>query len=227
MNLKEILNHRTHCIICSQKMEFEVAYNANLNIDIHDGGLRISSGHNNGIRMLFGFDGKYQRGKKSYKIYKESIRLVKYCKQCRSSSYKGTTQLLLPLSRASTLNPKPVIILKSRSIGATTVSTALNNFTSLNNMKNKECSYTFMLTGDAEGNYDGGLLWEEARYHDDKSFWHVDTSYVSKSSNLTHSSFEGAIGDVMTLQIPAPVNLKNVENIDQFLSKFKMMMLLS
>lgn len=188
-------------------MELEVVGNTNLHIDAHDGGLRINSGHNKGILMLFGFDGKYQRNKKNYNIYKHPVRVTKYCKQCKNNSFQSPKQLTF----------------KSRSVGTT----ILNNFTTLNNMEIKVCSYTFMIFGDSEGNYDGNMLWEEVRYHDEKSFWHVDNSYTTHTSVLTHSSFEASLSDVMILNIPALVNLNSIENIDQFLSKYKMYMMMS
>jgi hypothetical protein len=226
MDLQEILNHRSNCIICSHKMELEVISNANLNIDVHDSGLKISSGHSGGILMRFGFDGKYQRNRRHYNIYKHPVRITKYCKQCNESSYQPPPEVSLP---KNVLTPSLVknIILKGRSVGATTMSAATNRFTTLNNMKSKECSYAFMIMGDGEGNYDGGLLWEDVRYHDDNAFWHLNTSYVSKVSTLTHSTFDATMNDVMSLQIPAPINLNNIENIDQFLSKYKMYVMMS
>ena len=197
MNLQAILSHRTNCLICGNEMKCHAPEYPKLLFYIDEKGMKITSGHSkHGIRMFFGFDGKYTRTKQNYKIYQEPLIITKHCDEC----YRGKIEPF-----ASTQH----------------------FFTSINNMKSKKCLYGFQIMVDARGNYDSLLNYELVKYHDNKAFYHLDTSYLSGSSVLHHGNFVGSIEDVLILRIPSVVNLGNVKNIDQFLSKYKMYMLMS
>lgn len=214
MDLKAILSHRTHCLICGTQLECYALDYPKLTFFINENGMKVSSGHTpRGIRMFFGFDGKYTRTKQNYKVYREPISVVKRCRNCWKSD---------DMSLEFNSVPRPAIQLKGRSVGMTAVT-----HTTINNMKNLECAYRFQIMGDSLGNYDGCMNYEIVRYCNDEAFWHVDTSFVTGSSILSHGKFDKKIEDILSIKVAAPVNLSSVENTDQFLSKFKMYTLMS
>ena len=231
MDLQEIINHRSHCLICGNRMKFELQSKTDLIIKDNDKGLIIRSNNNPTALMFFGFDGKYQMSKRNHSIYKHPLHIIKRCRKCKAASPKNQNRneiiSVVPQTYIPPIYSTTNIITKSRSLGATTMGVALNNFTNLNNMKSRECSYAFQIMGDAEGNYAGGMNHEDIKYHDADQFWHISNSYVMGASTLTHGRFDASLMDVMTLQIPALVNLNGLKTKEEFLSKFKMYMLMS
>lgn len=82
MNLQEILDYRTHCLICGKLMKLDFARGnrtQKLSLNITNDGVKIQSGHKDGVYLFFGFDGKYERNSRNYKIYSEPILFYKYC----------------------------------------------------------------------------------------------------------------------------------------------------
>lgn len=219
MDLQSILSHRTNCLICGSEMKLHAPEYPRLVFYVDEKGMKINSSHTkHGIRMFFGFDGKYTRTKQNYKIYREPISITKQCDTCLSGNSHTVEFTNTPRN----------IRLKGRTPSWSTMSSVRQQlFTSINNMKSKDCAYRFQIMGDAEGNYDGALNYEVVRHYDDDRFWHMDTSFVTGNSILHHGSFNGTLEDIMTLHIPAVMNITNMQNIDQFLSKFKMYMLMS
>jgi hypothetical protein len=185
-----------------------------LSITQNDGGLRIRSGHKDGIYMNFGFDGKYERNKRDYKIHSGPVFIQKRCN-------------LHPLAGMHVTAPTngKIITLKSRSVGYTTMT---NLGTTLDNLKQLTCQYVFTLFGDSQGNYDANLTTDFVYWHDDKEFWHVNTYFSSGYTQVYHSTYGSTVDDVLRtrLQIPA-INLKNVTNKDQLIQKLKLYTLFS
>lgn len=82
MNLKEILNYRTNCLICGELLTLDFNRSIRkrkLYINVTDLGIEIKSGHKEGVYLLLGFDGKYKTNSRKYKIYSEDLLLRKYC----------------------------------------------------------------------------------------------------------------------------------------------------
>lgn len=226
MNLQEILSHRSNCLICGEEMNFHAPDYPNLTFHVNKSGMKIQSGHTkHGIQMFFGFDGKYTKTKQDYKIYREPISIIRSCGNCHGHQNNQSLEF--------SSVPKRLLKMKSRSTNLSFQGSPIINlstgqyFTSLDNLKSKGCAYRFQLMGDAEGNYDGSLNYEIIRYYNEKSFWHVDTSYVGDSSILHYGDFSGHVEDILSLRIDSTVNLNSVQNTDQLISKLKMYMLMS
>jgi hypothetical protein len=221
MNLKEILHHRDQCLVCQSPMEYHCVDYPNLEYHVSDTCFSIKSGNTSrGIKMKFHFDGKYERGNQNYKIYKQinfrstPLQIIKACKNClvEDTSAVKTNLVKDVTGRIGQLKPR---------------SWNQDLFTVINNLKIRGCGYKFQITGGAEGNYDSILNYETTRYHDEKSFWHVDTSFVDGTSELCHGKFSGGLDDILIIKIPHPVNLNNVQNIEQFLNKIKTYIMIS
>ena len=214
MNLQEILSYRDRCILCDRPMVMRIKEYPKLSITQNDEGLRIRSGHKDGVRLSFGFDGKYERNKRNYKIHAGPVFIQKRCQ----------FHPLYGMHVTAPGNGK-LIKLKSRSVGLTTIT---NFGTTLDSLKDLTCQYGFTLFGDSQGNYDANLTTDFIYWHDDKEFWHVNTYFSSGYTQIYHSTYEDTVDDVMRtrLQIPA-VNLKNVKNKDQLIEKLKLYTLFS
>jgi len=206
MNLQEILSYRDRCIHCDRPLTMRIEKYPKLSITQNDGGLRIRSGHKDGVYLNFGFDGKYERNKRNYKIYAGPVFIQKRCN-------------FHPLMD----NASIPVLLKTRTVGATTMA---YNGTTLDSTRNLTCQYQFTLFGDSQGNYDAKMHAEFLYWHDDDEFWHVNTWFGRDSTQLYHARYEHTIGDVMRLAIPA-ANLKNVKNKDQLIEKIKLYTLFS
>lgn len=53
--------------------------NRKLLVEVDDSGVKIRSVHKEGVNLSFGFDGKYERNKRSYVIYSKPINFIKSC----------------------------------------------------------------------------------------------------------------------------------------------------
>ncbi len=224
MNLQEILNYRNECIHCGRPMIMKIKGYPKLTTHVSNEGLRIRSGHKNGVYLFFGYDGTYVRNKRDYEIHKRPIIIHKRCNfhPMRSDNkLLGTSIVNLP--------PGP-IKLKSRSTGMTTMASAIQTYygTTLESMKDVTCQYDFMLFGDSYGNYDCKLNAEFVYHHNDEEFWHIDTYFSSNSTTLYHSRFDATVEQAVqaSLKLPA-MNLQNTKNIEQFLSKLRLYTLFS
>lgn len=219
MNLQEILNYREHCIYCERPLVMRIKEYPKLSITQNDEGIRIRSGHKNGVRLSFKFDGTYERNKRNYKIHAGPVRIIKRC-----NAHPLLSQQITPSGNGK------IIKLKSRSVGATTMSSAINSYfgSSLNSLKTTVCQHEFHLFGDSQGNYACNMTREFLYWYDDKEFWHVDTYFGTDSSQLYHSSFENSLDDLLRggMNLPA-LNLKNVKNKDQLIEKLKLYTLFS
>src|SRR5260221_13012403 len=79
MNLQEILSYRERCIHCDRPLVMRIKEYPKLSITQNDGGLKIRSGHKDGVYLNFAFDGKYERNKRNYKIHAGPVFIQKHC----------------------------------------------------------------------------------------------------------------------------------------------------
>jgi hypothetical protein len=211
MDLKEILNYRNNCIICKNKMVYVIKNYPNLVFKTDKKGFHINSGNNflpkSGIQLDFNFDGSFYRNKRNYKIYTEPLQIVKMCRTCPVPAIDFTYKNFLLKST----NP----------IGLT------NSFiASLNNVKNLECFYTFQLTGGVDI-YSRHINYDIIRYHDKDSFYHVELSYLTNSSILYYGNFHNKVDDILIIHIPSIVSLANINSIEDFIKKYKLLITFS
>lgn len=204
MNLQEILSYRDRCIHCDRLLVMRIAKYPKLSISVTDEGLKIRSGHKDGVYLNFKFDGSYERNKRDYKIHAGPVYVVRRCN-------------FHPLIGEG--NP---ILLKQRSIGLSTMGSTINNLKSLT------CQHEFTLFGDSQGNYDCKMNNEFLYWHDEEQFWHVNTYFGSNSTQIYHSTYENTLDEVVSSRLVVPAtNLKNVKNKDQLIEKLKLYMLFS
>jgi hypothetical protein len=214
MNLQEILSYRERCLHCARPLVMRIKEYPKLSITQNDGGLAIRSGHKDGVRLSFGFDGKYERNKRNYKIHAGPVHIQK---RCQFHPLRGM--------HVTTPSNGKIIKLKSRSVGATT----MTNFgTTLDSLRDTTCQYGFTLFGDSQGNYDVNLTTDFVYWHDDKEFWHVNTYFATGFTQVYHSTYGNTMEDLLRnrLEIPA-INLKSVTNAEQLLQKLKLYTLFS
>lgn len=202
MNLQEILSYRDKCIICDRPLVMKVSRYPKLSIDVTDDGLKIKSAHPNGVYLFFKYDGTFDIGKRNYKVYNGPIHIIKRC-------------MFHPQKSG------PVTILKSRSLGLST-----GTGTTMDNLKDLTCQYEFFLFGDAEGNYSGDLHTEWLYYHDEESFWQVNTWFGSDKTHIYSAKFLDRFSDMLQLKVPA-TNMRGVQTIQQLIGKIKMYTLFS
>lgn len=205
MNLQEILNYRDTCIHCGRPMVMGIKNYPKLTISVVESGLRIRSGHKNGVYLYFGFDGKYTRNKREYKIYQQPVTIYK---RCNWHTLKGMSGY--PMPTITMMNNKPVLATPN---------------TTLNSVKDTTCQYEFSLFGHKEI-YAAGLTAEFIYVHDDLEFWHTDTYFGANKTHVFHARFEHKLDDLMHLTLPA-INLKNIKDNDQFIQKLKLYTLFS
>ncbi len=201
MNLKEILDYRKDCLICGRPLKFKIKKYPKLSITQDDEGLRIQSESKNGVRFIIKYDGTYERNKRTYKIYSNPLFIEKVC----SHHMRGEPDLLLTGYRGGS----------NSSVD-----------TSLGNLKELAYSYMFTVLGDSEGNYDAHLHQEIAHYYHHQAFWHVNTRFYDKTSTVYHAEWYQKISEILHLSLPA-IDLKNIHNTDQLISKIKLYTLFS
>lgn len=207
MNLKEIISYRDVCIHCNRPMVMRIKDYPKLTISVVEDGLKIKSRHKDGVYLHFGFDGKYVRNKREYKIYQQPIIITKRCNWHPLKGYGG--------------DPSPTITFKG-----TMASTLQEYFgTTLNSVKDTTCQYSFQLFGN-KGIYEVNLTSEFVYWHDDIEFWHTDTYFGTNKTQVYHASYEQKLDEMMRLELPA-MNLKNIKDEEQFIQKLKLYALFS
>ncbi len=201
MNLKEILDYRTDCLICTRPLKFRIKKYPKLSITQSDEGLKIQSEHKNGAYLLLKHDGTYERNKRNYKLYSNPIFIEKVCPYHMRgepatlfTGYRGGSDGMLD--------------------------------TSLGNLKELAYSYMFTTLCVSDDKYDAHLHQEVTHYNDYEAFWHINTRFYAKMSSVYHAEWSKKISEVMHLNLPS-IDLKNVHNIDQMLSKIKLYTLFS
>ncbi len=209
MNLQEAIGYRTKCIICQKDMIFTIDGYPNLSITLHDNGLRIRSGHKNGIWMFFNFDGSWRRNRRHYKIYSKSLVVTRRCPDCyNKQSYQ------------------PPMILKARSHGPTIVFALFDRFTSLNNATTFNCSYEFIISKINKKRYEAKLSTEIIRYCDRQAFYHLVNDFTVKGAQLIRGNFVDALDNILFLKLPL-ITTGSIQNTEQLLNKFKLLALFS
>lgn len=201
MNLKEILDYRSDCLICSRPLKFRIKKYPKLSIDQTDEGLRIQSSHKNGVYLLLKYDGTYDRNKRNYKIYSNPIFIEKICPH----HMRGEPDTVMTTYRGGSVNAVD---------------------TSLGNLRELAYSYMFTTMCVSGEKYDAHLHQEVAHYNDYEAFWHVNTRFYAQMSSIFHAEWGQKINEVMHLNLPA-IDLKNVRNTEQMISKIKLYTLFS
>jgi len=205
MNLQEIINYRDVCIHCGRPLVMRIENYPKLTISVTDAGLKIKSRHQNGVYLHFGFDGKYTRNKREYKIYQQPVIIHK---RCNFHPLKGMGDYPLPVITMAANSP-----------------ILANQGTTLNTVKDITCQYEFSLFGHGDI-YAAGLTAEFIYWHDEIEFWHTDTYFGANKTHIYHAAFEQKLNDLMHLKLPA-MNLKNIKDKDQFVNKLKLYTLFS
>lgn len=202
MNLLEAIHHRDDCVICGKPMKIKLinsTYRNKLTINVTDEGLKIRSGHKDGVYLNFKFDGSYERNKRNYKIYTSPVFIEKMC----NLHPHGSEQPIIRKVRS------PV------TVGST-----------IDNLKELSCHFSFTLFGDSSGQYDVSLHTEKIHYFNHEEFWHVNVWYNSDHTAIHNAKFDDKLEKMLTLRLPA-VDLKNVKNIEQLIDKVKLYTLFS
>lgn len=215
MELKDILHYRETCLFCQGPMNYHCTEYPNLGYQVTDDFFQINSPFKNtGVIATFYFDGKFARCKRNLKLFKKPIVITKVCDACLSESKSPVNTKLIKNSKGhmSHLSPRNM---------------SNDFFTAINNLMAKECAYKFQLMGDAQGNYAPILVGETTRYFNDKSFWHIDTSFLTKVSVMHHGNWDDTLDQVLSLRITTPINVGNVPNAEQFVQKFKTYVMMS
>ena len=108
--------------------------------------------------------------------------------------------------------------------------------TTVQNLKTMRCAYGISLTA-AENNFTVAIDIETIKYHDDTSFYHVNTSvgqyskYEDDTPNelqteLLHGRFEDNLDQLSRLYIPY-LNISKINTINQLITKIKLLTVMS
>lgn len=197
MNLQEILSYRDTCIHCGRPMQMHVEGYPKLSAKVTDTGLEIKSDKQNGAYLHFGFDGKFTRNKRNYKVYSKPLVIKKYCHFHPLFSYVTPSQIITGQSSSS----------------------------SLNHVKDTTCQYEFIIYGNHEI-YSSEMSKDFIYWHNDEQFWHANTYFISNRTDVYHATYEHKIDEILRLMLPA-MNLRNVKDKDQFIQKLKLYTLFS
>jgi hypothetical protein len=219
MNLQEALDYRDKCLICQRELVLK-GDNESI-VTTSEVGLRVRAGSD----YLFKYDGTYERGK----FYKKPAIIKKQCPVC-----------------VSNVTPAKKIIVKSRSVGMTSMNAAMTKYfgysgttsgttinstsakTTLDDLKKQGYSYTFECVVDNAGKYEVKLLSEYIRYCTKEEFWHLNTNFKDNDykTTLHHARYENNLDNMLTLHLPL-VNTNNIKTKEQFIGKFKLYTLFS
>lgn|SRR5574337_34168 len=205
MNLQDILHYRTTCIHCQRPLVMKVDEYPKLSVEETREGLKIKSGHPQGVMLNFSFDGQYKRNKRNYKIYEKPLKIIKKCN-------------VHPLIGGFSIP----VILKSRTVGMT-VQTYQGS--TLDSLKNLTCQYEFHIFGDDEG-YETCLRSEFLYWRNEEEFWHINSYFKANKSQLYHGYYLEKLENMLRLGLPA-ANLKNVKTADDFIKKMRLYTLFS
>jgi hypothetical protein len=219
MDLQQILSHRDYCILCQKKLIYFIPQYPKLKFHTDEKGFHIRSDSKSGIAIDLNYDGTYHRNKRNYKIYKEPITIIKGCQECYQISQTP------PKDKSGKLISRPIAM---TSIAMKPTTLPMSFHTSLGNIKSKECAYafSFYFMGD-NSSYNIHLQYDVIRHYDEEEFYHLDTSYFTKTSTMHHASFEKTLDQIFTLRLPNIVNLSNVKTTDQYLNKCRTIMTFS
>jgi hypothetical protein len=198
VNLKEALDYRNKCFICQTDMEIKSPDLAGVNMYVKENGLFVSAQHNE-YSVHFKYDGTYKKMKKWNSLYAKPLLVLKECPIC------------YPFIKSN--GKKVKVKYKSRTLGITTLS----------QLKDFSCTYSFELFGDDRGNFDTIMDSETIRFHDDINFYHLDTSF---KDNVTTTFLSGPLNateikELFQLTIPG-VNLSKINDKESLINKLKL-----
>lgn len=197
MNFTEVLNYRNKCIICGMKMEIKALDLAGVTINRVNDGLLIETGLK-GVAVQFKFDGTYVKMSRWNELYVKPMSILKECPNCLPD---------IDLDRRG----RTRVHLKTRSVGATT----------LMQSQDLRCAYTFTLFGDSQNNFASNLDWEDIKFHDGKTYYHLKTHFPDDTTEYLTGSFEESASDILRQSLPA-VNTSGVASTEQLVNKLKL-----
>ena len=218
MNLQEVLDYRKKCIICQKTLVLKHETNTTLSHSIDETGLKIFSSHKKGVFYLFCFDGKLIKGKREFGVgYKTPFHFIKECPSCKPIRKEATTYL----------NPASISI-SSRSVGATTIGLAVDQYhTTLENIKSYGCNYRFTLNcGKIEQGYSVQMESEIIRYPSNEAFYHIHTDFIKDETILNHGFYNDVLPQTLQLKASGK-NISRLKTKEDLIEKFKLYSLFS
>lgn len=157
-----------------------------------------------GISVDLNFDGTYHGSKKSFERCTDTV-FTKVCRTCEDAPS-------IPMAN---------IILKSRSLGATSMSDFMH--------KTMRCRYSFRFFS-SQDTYGLELVGESIGYNDGNKFSNIDIFFSQNSSSLISGTFSTtSINDIINgrVFIPTAINLSKVKTLDEYLNKYNLLMTFS
>jgi len=209
MNLQELLNYRSQCLIHEKRLKPRCYKDSlrNDKIKVGDGGLSLCSRHyqdtydNPSLTGLnFRFNGQFDKNDACPKwVIDDTLIVYMSCDLCAEQP-----------------------ILKERDPGAST----------LMNLKQNSYYYSFALQGLEDGTYQAGLGWESVKYTRDNKFYHVDVDLLNNDARCRMGSCDMSFSldfmlkGLLTLKVPN-FNLNNMRSMDQLTTKMNLYNLFS
>lgn len=224
MNLQEALDYRSDCIICGRKMKTKSLDLAGITMTRTAEGLYVEGGTKD-YSCYFKFDGTYERSKKWYPTYVRPLSILRECVKCIP---KSIDKPFVPKTITPGSMPPGAIILKARSVGMTTMNASLNlMYSSLANLKEKRCAYTFKLFGDAENNFTCELNWEDIQFCEHNNFTHFKTDFsINQTQIKSGNTKTDTLDSMMKLEVPS-INASKLLTKDSLINKIKLYNLFS
>lgn len=197
MDLQQILNYRTNCLICQTPMTYADLGTTNTKLWNDDKGFHIR--RHTAIRVDLNFDGTYCASAKSLKRCADLV-FTKICRGCEGF---------------------PAITLKSRSQGITII----NDFITKKKcckysfrFSPNQNVYNIELVGESIEYNDGN------RFSCIDTFFTYNDSILT-SGNYTANSINDIINN--KVKIPTAINLSKVKTLDEYLNKYNLLMTFS
>ncbi len=209
--------------MCDRKLELKSLDLAGIRFDrTNEGLLAELFTKDKNYSVYFKNDGTYERMKKWNNMYVKPLNILRECPKC-------IPKVDIVEDKVTFATPQPPhILLKSRSVGATTTTgSALLMATTINSLKDLRCAYTFELFGDAEGNFDSILNWEDIRFCTKTDFYHIKTNFKEGKTWIKSGNFKkDTLETIVSMNVPA-VNATNILTTEKLLEKIKLYNLFS
>ncbi len=223
MNLQEVLTYRSQCLICDRKLETKSLDLAGISLTrTNEGLLAELFSKDKNYSVYFKNDGTYERMKRWNNVYVKPLAILRECPKC-------IPKIDIVEDKVTLSAPQPPhILLKSRSVGATTTTgAALLMATTLNSLKDLRCAYTFELFGDSEGNFESTLNWEDIRFCTKTDFYHIKTNFKEGKTWIKSGNFKkDTIETIVSMDVPA-VKTTNITTKEKLVEKLKLYNLFS
>ena len=213
MNLQELLNYRTKCMICQRSMIVCSAELGGLSLSINSKGLhiRLKDQPKGRVYANFRFDGTYELGDRFWSIYAKPFIVCKTCPVCNYDVNMQTT--------TSPSNIVPNLSSSNMTLAATSHTPSV--FSSIDNLKKKICFYSFALNINDDNTYNSWLFREFAGFSEGGAFYHINTDFTTGASKIFHAKFNQKLEDLLDLSVPA-INLTGTYDKLQMIKKIKM-----